>query len=488
MLIDVEFGALSRNSKQIVRRKCDRCEVIESIEYRNIYLSRSRRKSNADYCVPCARELASINRRNGICSESNGYLYFQRRNRRVFVHTQAAEDGLGRKLTETECVHHIDGNKTNNDIDNLFVFENHKQHMLSHNSIEEMAFQLFKRGVIGFNKLTGRYYLIQNNVIPISYGFEHIAISQKKNIIKSRLDADISSEIIRGIRIKIPIIASNMSTVVHSDFCIKLYDLGALGVMHRADDESFIVSEVRRIADRCQHVAASIGITEDQVGLCASLVDGGANIIFIDVAHGYSDFVLNFGRKIKSEFGVKVVVGNTTNTEMFKEASDFADAIKVGIAQGYACETKNTAGCTEKQFSAVLKFKELSQKYGIPIISDGGIREPADFTKAIGAGASSIMAGKIFAECPESAAEIVMVNDVEKKLYAGMASEYVQNLWKGMVKEGTCTEGGVRYLDIGMPVAKLLERYSGALRSGISYSGSCDIRSFQDNVEFVRIA
>ena len=162
--------------------------------------------------------------------------------------------------------------------------------------------------------------------------------------------------------------------------------------------------------------------------------------------------------------------------------------LKVGIAQGYACETKNTAGCTERQFSAVLKFKALSNQYGIPIISDGGIREPADFTKAIAAGANSIMAGKIFAECPESAAEIVSINDVDKKLYAGMASEHVQNLWRGGVKEGTCTEGGVRYLDIGIDAKRLLERYSGALKSGISYSGSCDICSFQNNVEFVRLA
>jgi len=82
-----------------------------------------------------------------------------------------------------------------------------------------------------------------------------------------------------------------------------------------------------------------------------------------------------------------------------EESNEWVDAIKVGIAQGFACETKNTAGCTEKQFSAVLKFKELSKKLGMPIISDGGIREPADFTKAIAAGASTVMAGKIFAEC-----------------------------------------------------------------------------------------
>jgi IMP dehydrogenase/GMP reductase len=323
--------------------------------------------------------------------------------------------------------------------------------------------------------------------IPISYGFDSVAIVQKKNVLKSRLDANIKSEIIRGVYLDIPIIAANMSTVVDSDFCILLDRLGSLGVMHRADNEDVIIEEVNNISKRCSLVAASVGVTEDQFDFCSKLIHNGANIIFIDIAHGYSDYVLEFGRKIKKEFGVKVVVGNTTNVEMIKEASDFADAIKIGIAQGFSCETKNTAGCTERQFSAVLKFKTLSKKYGIPIISDGGIREPADFTKSIAAGANSIMAGKIFAECPESAAEVVVVNDVSKKLYAGMASEYVQKLWRGGVKEGTCTEGGVRYLDIGMGVKQLLERYSGALKSGISYSGAFDIRSFQKNVDFVRL-
>lgn len=486
-MLDIEFGTLPSTSKKAVTRKCDRCEDVDSVQYRSIYVSRKKRNSDKDYCLQCSRELASINKRSGICSESHGYLYFQRGHKRIFVHTQAVEDNIGRKLTETECVHHIDGDKKNNEIDNLFVFENHKQHMLSHNSLESVAFELLKIGAIGFDKSVGRYYLTRHNTIPISYGFDSIAISQKKNILRSRLDADVSAEVIKGIVLKIPMMAANMSTVVNSSFCIALNDLGALGVMHRANEERIIASEVRIISDKCKNVAASIGIADDQYDFCSLLVDSGANIIFIDVAHGYSDYVLDFGRKIKHEFGVKVVIGNTTNIEMFKEASDFADAIKVGIAQGYACETKNTAGCTEKQFSAVLKFKELSKKYGIPIISDGGIREPADFTKAIGAGANSVMAGKIFAECQESASEIVKVNDLDKKLYAGMASEYVQTSWKGGVKEGTCTEGGIRYLDIGLSVAKLIERYSGALRSGISYSGASDILSFQNNVEFIRL-
>lgn len=357
-------------------------------------------------------------------------------------------------------------------------------------SLKFCAERLLEKGVIKFDVKYQVYYIDNNQFLslPRSFGFENVAIKQKKNICNSRLDVDISSEVIRGVKINIPLIASNMSTVINSDFYMELIKLGALGVMHRADDQSLILKEIFQLSKECEWVAASVGIGNNQFEFAKKLISVGANIICIDIAHGYSEQVFELAKKLKSlNKDTKIILGNTTNVEMLKECTDVADAIKVGIAQGFACETKNTAGCTEKQFSAVLNFKELSKQYGIPIISDGGIREPADFTKAIGAGANSIMAGKIFAACPSSAAEVVEVNGVKKKLYAGMASRYIQEKWKGSLKKGTCPEGGIRYLDIGESLEKLVERYSGALKSGITYGGGKDIHSFQESVEFIRI-
>jgi IMP dehydrogenase len=335
-------------------------------------------------------------------------------------------------------------------------------------------------------------YNISPHLWDISYGFEHVAIKQKKNICKSRLHVDSTSEIIKGVFRPIPMIASNMSTVCNADFCIQLYKLGALGVMHRAASDDYILKSVEKIAENCSWVAASVGVGENQLELAQKLYERGANILFIDIAHGYSDSVLETARKIKENTNgnVKVVVGNTTNTDLMYEAKDVADCIKIGIAQGYACETKNTAGCTEKQFSATLKFKNISKELGIPYICDGGIREGADMVKAIGAGANSIMAGSIFARCPESAAPVVShpTKGHPVKLYAGMASRWVAERWKGGLKDGTCPEGGVRYLGMGEPVESFLERWSGALKSGITYAGGKDIQSFQETVEFVRLA
>jgi len=321
----------------------------------------------------------------------------------------------------------------------------------------------------------------------VSLGFEDVAVKQKKNICKSRLEVDTKSEIIKGVFRPLPMIAANMSTVCNADFINHLYKMGALGVMHRAAPDDHILSEIEKIAAECEWVAASIGVSERDKALATKMAERGCNIIFIDIAHGFSNVTFDMAKWLKDSFSdIKVVVGNTTNLDFIYEAAAVSDGIKVGIAQGYACETKNTAGCTEKQFSATLKFKEASRKLGIPVISDGGTREPADLVKAIGAGANSIMAGSIFARCPESAAEVFHKDGSVKKIYAGMASRYVQDKWKGGLKDGTCPEGGVRLLDLGETLDKFLERWSGALKSGITYGGGNNIQSFQDTVEFVR--
>jgi IMP dehydrogenase len=349
--------------------------------------------------------------------------------------------------------------------------------------------ELVLRNIISLNTKSNKYDI--TSTIPtmeLSFGFEDVAIKQKKSICDSRLDVEIKSEVIQDVFLDIPLIASNMSTVTNSSFCIKLASLGAMGVMHRALPDEKLEKEIKLISKKCQWTAASVGVGDSQLVLARKLIRSGANILFIDIAHGYTNSVIEFGANLKREYpSIKIVVGNTTNIGLLKESCRFASACKVGIASGSACETKNTAGCTEKQFSAVLKFKELSRSLGIPVISDGGTREPADFVKALGAGANSVMAGMIFARCPESAAKIVKKNGVPKKLYAGMASRHVQNQWKGGVKEGTCTEGGIRLLDVGESAEKLIERYSGALRSGITYAGGNNIQSFQDNVEFIRL-
>jgi IMP dehydrogenase len=324
--------------------------------------------------------------------------------------------------------------------------------------------------------------------LEISLGFDQVAIKQKKNICTSRLSVDTTSEIFRGFTVKIPLIASNMSSVINAEFLNKILKLGAFGFLHRALPENRYIEEVKQVAKTNNAVPISIGVGDLQYVLAQELIKAGVNIIVIDVAHGYSDEVINLGRKLKKSYPhIKIIIGNTTNPNIMEEVDDFADAVKVGIGSGSVCETKNTAACFAKQFSVINNFHDISKKLGLPIISDGGIREPADVVKAIGVGANSVMAGRIFARCPESAALTAEVDGQSKKCYFGMASRIAQDQWHGGLKAGTCPEGTIKYLDIGESVDKLLERYQGALRSGITYAGGKDIKTFQENVEFIKL-
>lgn len=353
---------------------------------------------------------------------------------------------------------------------------------------DEVLEALLSQGIIVGTTKSG-YKINPYLEMPKSLSFNDVAISQGRNKCTSRLDASIKSEIARGLILEVPLMAANMSSVTDVKFCAELERCGALGVLHRAWPHiDAYIGEVRKLSQLCSIPAVSVGAGLEQVHLANVLIKAGAKIIVIDIAQGYSPAVIETGRAIKRKHpNITLIVGNTINPEMMYEVDDFADAVKVGIAQGSACLTKNTAGCTEKQFTAIQAFKEVSQKLGLPIISDGSITEPGDFTKAVAAGANSVMAGSIFARCPESAADVVEDQGHLKKMYFGMASREAQRRWRGGVKPGTCPEGKTLLLPLGESVDLLLERYSGALRSGITYAGATNIKTLQDVVKFVRI-
>lgn len=512
---------LTFSSKKQVTKICDLCGEEKIVSWNTVARCRKKHNTTLDYCFSCSMKVYNAGENNPakntevrqkisdatkgksksfkdgknlrildrkISSDGHILKWVDGEKKHIQEHRLVYAESTGKHHSELDEIHHINGHKIDNSLSNLIELSG-SEHGTLHSQLEALAFELVQKKIILFDRLNRRYILspqIESQTWEKSLGFENIAIKQQKNICFSRLDVDIESEIIRGIKRPIPLIAANMSTVVNTDFCIQLYKNGALGILHRADAQENILKNIKDVAKECDIVAASIGIDENQFDFSKLMIKNGCNVIVIDIAHGYSDVVLEMAKKIKKfSPSTKLVIGNATNINILLESYDFVDAIKVGIAQGLACETKNTAGCTEKQFSAIFKFKQLSKDFGIPIISDGGIREPADFTKAIAAGANSVMAGSIFAACPESAAPFVYINGVEKKLYAGMASRYVQDKWKGGLKSGTCPEGTIRHLDVGEPLLNLLDRYSGALKSGITYAGAKDINRFQNVVDFV---
>ena len=239
---------------------------------------------------------------------------------------------------------------------------------------------------------------------------------------------------------------------------------------------------------------AAIGATDDVLDRCRALVDANVDVVTLDSAHGHSANIINAVSKVKKAFpDLQVIAGNIATGEAAEELIKAgADAIKVGIGPGSICTTRVVAGIGMPQITAICDAFEVAEKYGIPVIADGGIKYSGDLTKAIAAGADVIMIGSLFAGCEESPGEEEIYQGRRFKVYRGMGSigamnngsrdRYFQVGNKKLVPEGV--EGRVPYKGaLSDTVYQLL----GGLRSGMGYCGAKDIETLKRVGQFVRI-
>jgi len=228
-----------------------------------------------------------------------------------------------------------------------------------------------------------------------------------------------------------------------------------------------------------------------------ALIDADVDLICVDTAHGHSQNVVDTVRKIKKNHTIDVIAGNIATGEAARELIDAgADAVKVGIGPGAICTTRVISGVGMPQVSAILGCAEVAHKQGVPVIADGGIRQSGEITKAIAAGASSVMIGSLFAGLKESPGQLVIYKGRQFKEYRGMGS--LGAMVKGsaerygqssstevskLVPEGV--EGRVPYR--GM-LSEFVYQLVGGLRAGMGYCGARNIGELMKNGRFVRIS
>ncbi len=243
-------------------------------------------------------------------------------------------------------------------------------------------------------------------------------------------------------------------------------------------------------------VAAAVGVTPDTLERVEALVKADVDAVVIDTAHGHSKGVLEMAKKVKSAFPeVDLVVGNIATAEA---ASDLlkagVDGIKVGIGPGSICTTRVIAGVGVPQLTAIYEVSRVLKDSGIPIIADGGIRYTGDIVKALAAGASSIMAGSLFAGVEESPGETIIYEGRKFKSYRGMGSieamqqgskdRYFQDVEddiKKLVPEGI--SGRVPYKGT---LSEVVHQMVGGLRAGMGYCGAANVSQLQQ-ARFIRI-
>ncbi len=240
--------------------------------------------------------------------------------------------------------------------------------------------------------------------------------------------------------------------------------------------------------------AAAIGVTNDMLDRAGALVNSQVDALILDSAHGHSKNILKAIERVKNAFPeISLIAGNVATaegTEALIKAG--ADAVKVGIGPGSICTTRVVAGIGVPQITAIYDSAEMADKYGIPIIADGGIKYSGEIVKAIAAGGSVVMVGSLVAGCEESPGETEIYQGRQFKVYRGMGSlgamnkgsadRYFQNGTKKFVPEGV--EGRVPYKGaVGDTVFQMM----GGLRSGMGYVGCHNISELRTNAKFVKI-
>lgn len=263
------------------------------------------------------------------------------------------------------------------------------------------------------------------------------------------------------------------------------------------------IEKIRKYPDSCKdpmgrlRVGAAVGVGKDAQERCERLVAANVDVVVIDTAHGHSDGVLATVKDLKKRYpDLELIAGNVATAEGTKALVDAGvDAVKVGVGPGSICTTRVVAGIGVPQITAIIDCGSEARKHGIPIIADGGIKFSGDITKAIAAGADSVMIGSLFAGTEESPGETILYQGRTYKVYRGMGSieamkegsrdRYFQGdveAEKKLVPEGIV--GRVPYRGL---LADTVYQLTGGLRAGMGYLGCRTLDELRTKPRFVQV-
>ena len=341
--------------------------------------------------------------------------------------------------------------------------------------------------------------------VPITKNGKLVGILTNRDLrFEKRLDAEIATVMTKDHLITVPVgtTLEESKEILHKNRIEKL-----LVVDEQNNLKGLItikdIEKMRKYPNSCKdqlgrlRVGAAIGIGQDREARTEALIKAGVDVLVIDTAHGHSKDVLDAVLDTKENFpDCQLLAGNVATKEGALDLiKSGADAIKIGVGPGSICTTRVVAGVGIPQLSAIMETTEISSKHGIPIIADGGIKFSGDITKALAAGALSVMIGNLFAGTDESPGDIVLYQGRSYKVYRGMGSleamkegsrdryfqEDVESETK-LVPEGI--EGRVPYRGA---LSYCIQQLIGGLKAGMGYVGARTIQELQQKAKFVRI-
>ncbi len=263
------------------------------------------------------------------------------------------------------------------------------------------------------------------------------------------------------------------------------------------------IEKIKKYPNACKdglgrlRIGAAVGVGPDRESRIDALLKAGADVIVIDVAHGHSKKVIDAVKSSKENFpNIELMVGNVGTPEGAESLIKAgADAVKVGLGPGSICTTRVIAGVGVPQMSAIMACIPIARKYETPVIADGGIKFSGDITKALAAGAQSVMIGSLFAGTDESPGETILYQGRSYKVYRGMGSIEAMKLGgkERYFQEGIedvmkfVPEGIIGRVPYKGPLSSSIYQLLGGLKAGMGYVGCRNLEELVEKAKFVRV-
>lgn len=336
--------------------------------------------------------------------------------------------------------------------------------------------------------------------MEVGYIYDSLTLRPRYSDVKSRSDVDLSTEILPGVNLKIPIIASPMVPISESKMCIKMYELGGLGILHRFAPVdpmtgemqlNYLIEEMDKIAEVVpqEYRAFAVGIRQAERKLLEKMAPR-AGIACVDVNIGHHVETLNTIRAIAKDYPhLKIIAGNVST---YEGAMDLflagADCVRATNGAGDACTTLKTTGVGLPAATSLYECACAARECQRTVIACGGHKSASSIVVSLALGADAIITGSLLAgssACPEHAF-FLDDNGERKARYFGMASKKAQELRDGMLKPGTAPEGISKTLPLKGKTSIIIEELVGGVRSGLSFCGSHNIAELRNNAEFIR--
>ena len=319
-----------------------------------------------------------------------------------------------------------------------------------------------------------------------SLSFDDVLLVPQYSDIESRTVLSTKNSL-GDIGLDLPIISSPMDTVTEVDMVFAMDSHGGLGIIHRYNtptDQAKLVKKAK--LHGLTNVGAAIGVTGDYLERAQALVDAGANVLCVDVAHGHHSMMKTALTSLKQIFrwdsGVHIMAGNVATGEGACALAEWgAHSVRVGIGGGSICSSRLVSGHGKPTFQTIIDCVEAGCP--IPIIADGGMKTSGDIVKALAAGADFVMLGSMLAGTDQSPGQVFDAGNKKYKVYRGMASSEAQINWRGKT---STPEGISTTIPYKGDVNGILADLKGGIQSGMSYSGVRTINDLQAKAKFVQ--